>query len=91
MSTKKFKWLQPEEVPKLASRRRTEYDECIEEFLQSGLESARVNIPNTHHKTLVSQLLTRIKEKGLKDEVAVRQRKGAVFLTREAGEPDSTG
>ena len=82
MSRKSYKWIVPEEIPSPIARKRTEYDECIEEFLKSGLESVRVNIPNTNPKTLSSQLSSRRKAKGLKNKVAVCCRKDKVYLVR---------
>lgn len=40
MPKKKFKWLLPEKLPSLVYKRRVDYDECIEEFLNSYLKSA---------------------------------------------------
>jgi hypothetical protein len=84
LSSKKYKWIIPEEVPSfMKGMRRKEFDECIEEFIQSGLESARVMIPNTKPKSLARILAGRIKKEGLKDKVAVSLRGEKVFLVRK--------
>ena len=44
---KEYKWIIPEELPRpVRPKKRVEYDEAIDEFLDSNLKSARVNIPN---------------------------------------------
>lgn len=84
MSKSKYKWLVPEEIPEPLRfvRKRGEYDECLEEFLKSGLPSARVNIPNTKPKNVWSQLRRRVKNKGLRDKVKVSIRGDKVYLLR---------
>jgi len=83
MSKKQYKWLIPEEIPSpLRGTIRTEYDECIDEFLKSGLESARVNLSDVKPKTLARMLVNRIKKKDLKDKVTVALRKDKVYLVK---------
>jgi len=83
MSKKEFKWIVREELPSpLMFRRRKEYDECIEEFLNSDLESARVNIPGAKPRSLARLLVRRIEQKGLKDKVTVSVRKERIYLVR---------
>ena len=83
MSKKKFKWLVPEELPSpVQVKRRKEYDECVEEFLESGLKSARVNIPGVKPLSLARLLTGRIKRKGLTGKIRVSVRKDKVYLVR---------
>ena len=82
MSRKSYKWIVPEEIPSPIARKRTEYDECIEEFLNSDLESARVNIPGAKPRSLARLLVRRIEQKGLKDKVTVSVRKERIYLVR---------
>ena len=81
MSKKKYKWIIPEELPTpVRPRKRVEYDEAIDEFLNSDLKSARVNIPNVKPRTLYSQLQARIRMRKLRDKIRVIKRKDKVFL-----------
>jgi len=82
--SKKFKWIVQEELPPPEKfvRKRKEYDECIEEFLDSGFETVRVNIPDVKPKNLYRQLHDRIKQKGLEGKVRVCMRKDKVYLVR---------
>ncbi len=83
MSKKKYKWIIPEELPRPARpKKRVEYDEAIDEFLNSDLKSARVNIPNVKPKTLYATLQTRIRMRKLRDKIRVIKRKDKVFLYR---------
>ena len=83
MSKKEYKWIVAEELPPwLMPRKRKEYDECIDEFLKSGLESARVKISDVKPKTLARILASRIKKKDLKDKVTVALRKDRVYLVK---------
>lgn len=83
MSKKEFKWIIPEEIPKwMIVKARKEYDECIDEFLESNLESARVNIPDVKTKSLARLLAGRIKKRQLSDKVRVSVRKDRVYLVR---------
>lgn len=83
MSKKHYRWLVPEKLPSpLVARRREEYDECIKEFLDSGLETARVNIPNAKPKSLYRQLDKTLRKKGLRESIRVCIRRDKVFLVR---------
>ena len=82
MSEKKYKWIIPEELPGPVVKRREEYDECLDEFLESGLASARVTIPGVKPVSVARLLATRIKKRGLKGKVMVSVRKGKVYLIR---------
>jgi len=83
MTKKKYKWIIPEEYPyKIVVKERREYDECIKEFLRSGFDSARVNMPHIKPKTLASQLYVHIKKLGLKDQIKVCLRGDRVYLMR---------
>ena len=80
---KEYKWIIPEELPRpVRPKKRVEYDEAIDEFLDSNLKSARVNIPNVKPKTLYATLQTRIRMRKLRDKIRVIKRKDKVFLYR---------
>ena len=51
--SEKFKWIVKEKIPPPVRfvRKRKEYDECIEEFLDSDFETVRVNIPTLSLRT----------------------------------------
>lgn len=61
---------------------KNKYDECIEEFLESGLESARVDFPNVKLNSLYALLKDSIDKKGLKDKIRACRRKGNVYLVK---------
>jgi hypothetical protein len=58
------------------------YDACVDEFLASGLKSARADFPDVKASTSCSRLSESVDKKGLKDKVAVCKRKGKVFMVR---------
>ncbi len=80
----KPKWIVPEKLPTPVRvlRRRGEYDECIQEFVQSELTSALISIPGVRPGTLYSQLTKRIKARGLKEKVKVAKRKDKIYLVK---------
>ena len=83
MSKKKYKWIIPEELPTpVRPKKRVEYDEAIDEFLNSDLKSARVNIPNVKPKTLYATLQTRIRMRKLRDKIRVCKSGDKVYLVK---------
>jgi len=80
---KEYKWIIPEELPRpVRPKKRTEYDECIDEFLKSDLKSARVNIPNIKPRTLYSQLQARIRMRKLRDKIRVSKCGDKIYLVK---------
>ena len=79
MTEKKYKFIEPEEIPKV--RRIGDYDRIINEFLESGLESARVTYEK-EAKTLVLGLQNRMRARGLKDQVKARKIGDNVYLQK---------
>jgi hypothetical protein len=79
---RKYKWIKPEKLTPLAYKTREEYDECIEEFLESNIKSARVNISGVKPQSMHMLLLKRIRKRGLRDKIAVCIRKGKVYLVK---------
>ena len=83
MSKKKYKWIIPEELPTpVRPKKRVEYDEAIDEFLNSDLKSARVSIPNVKPRTLYSQLQTRIRKRKLRSQIRVVKHKDRIYLIK---------
>ena len=83
MSKKKYKWIIPEELPTpIRPKKKVEYDEAIDEFLNSDLKSARVNIPNVKPKTLYATLQTRIRMRKLRDKIRVCKSGDKVYLVK---------
>ena len=85
LSERKYKWIVPEEVPTPGYIKRGKYDECITEFLESGLTSAKVNIPKVKPQSTYLLLRDRLKKMGLEEKTTVCLRKGNVFLVRLGG------
>lgn len=83
MNKKKYKWIIPEELPSpVRPRKRVEYDEAIDEFLDSNLKSARVNIPNVKPKTLYATLQTRIRMRKLRNKIRVCKSGDKIYLIK---------
>ena len=83
MSKKKYKWIIPEELPTpVRPKKRIEYDEAIDEFLNSDLKSARVNIPNVKPKTLYATLQSRIRKRKLRNQIRVVKHKDRIYLIK---------
>jgi len=82
-SKKKYKWIIPEELPTpVRPKKRLEYDEAIDEFLNSDLKSARINIPNVKPKTLYTTLRNKLKKRGLRSRLRVVKHKDRIYLVR---------
>ena len=82
LSERKYRWIVPEEVPTPGYIKKGKYDECIQEFLESDLASAKVNIPRVKPQSSYLLLRDRLKKMGLEEKVTVCFRKGDVFLVR---------
>ena len=82
MAKRKFKWIVPEEVPVPGYIKKGKYDECIKEFLESGLASARVEIPKVKPSSSYLLLRGRINKMGLREKITVYKRKDKVFLIK---------
>lgn len=82
MPKKKYKWIVAEEIPAPGYFKKSKYDDCIDEFLESGLEAAKVNIPEVKPQSLSMLLRMRIKKRGLTDKIKVCIEKDKVYLLR---------
>ena len=91
MSKKGYKYIVAEKLPsRLEFKRRIEYDECVKEFLEGEVDSARVVIPGVKPKTLARILIERVKKQGLNKQVMVSIRKDRIYLVRlKQPEPSS--
>lgn len=79
MSPKKYKFIEPAEIPK--SKRMGIYDKIINEFLDSNLDSAKVTYEK-NPKTLSFGLRNTIKTRELKNKVKVKKLGDSVYLIR---------
>lgn len=78
--------LTPAEVPSQRRAKRSPHEEILDEFLASGLESARVD-GTAYKPTTLASGLRKASEAG-KMGVTVVQRSGEVFLIRNEEEAD---
>jgi len=78
MAGERYKWIVPEDIRSLGGV----YDDCIQEFLESGVRSARVDIPGKKPKSTYLLLKKSLRKKGLQDKVSVCMRFGKVYLSR---------
>jgi hypothetical protein len=73
--------LVPEELPGPVTARRTSiYDELLDEFVGSSMDTARLEYPGRSVNALMAGLRSRIKTRSLPVRVVLR--KGKLYLTK---------
>ena len=73
--------LVPEELPGPVTVRRTSiYDELLDEFVSSSMDTARLEYPERSVNALMAGLRSRMKTRGLSARVVLR--KGKLYLTK---------
>jgi hypothetical protein len=81
--------LTPADVPSQKRSKRSPYEDILDQFLASGLDSARVD-GTTYKPTTLASGLRKASDVG-KMGVTVIQRGGEVFLIREDEDADASG
>ena len=73
--------LVPEELPgPVTARRASIYDELLDEFVSSIMDTARLEYPGRSVNALMAGLRSRMKTRGLSVRVVLR--KGKLYLTK---------